>query len=540
MRLIGKIYTTICVAAALSFWACIENDLPYPVVELQIKSIAIEGIVGQPAIDEVNRTVTVELQEQTDIQNVRISAVEYTEGATPSADIVGVHDMRAPLYVTLSLYQDYQWKISATQTIERTFTVEGQIGATEWDVNSRKVTVYVGFDDHTNIKVTSLKLAAADIATYKWADGIDPNDFSSVRYVYVTCHGREERWSLYVKTTDVVVDIVGADAWAKVMWLYGEGLSGTDLGFKYREVDSEEWLTAEDVKVDGGSFSACVKGLKTQTEYEIMAYSDDDTSAVQRVRTEDVASLINAGFEEWATINKIVCPYLTEDSAFWGTGNPGAAAVSATVTDKSEDVRPGADGRYSVRLESKFANLLGIGKFAAGNLFVGKYISTVGTDGIVGFGYKFTARPVALRFWMKYNCGAIDRIGSLPAGSELQLGDNDTGSIFIALGDWTKEEYGKDKNGDIKGTDNQPLIVDTRSQATFFNPKAAAVIAYGERLFTESVGEWQQITIPLEYVSTSRVPTHITIVCSASRLGDYFTGSTQSVMWLDDMELLYE
>jgi hypothetical protein len=540
MRLIGKIYTTICVAAALCFWACIENDLPYPVVELQIKSIAIDGIVGQPAIDEVNRTVTVELQEQTDIQNVRISAVEYTEGATPSADIVGEHDMRAPLYVTLSLYQDYQWKISATQTIERTFTVEGQIGATEWDVNSRKATVYVGFDDHTNIKVTSLKLAAADIATYKWADGIDPNDFSSVRYVYVTCHGREERWSLYVKTTDVVVDIVRADAWAKVMWLYGEGLSGTDLGFKYREVDSQEWLTAEDVKVEGGSFSACVKGLKTQTEYEIMAYSDDNTSAVQRVRTEDVAPLINAGFEEWATINKIVCPYLTEESAFWGTGNPGAAAVSATVTDKSEDVRPGAEGRYSVRLESKFANLMGIGKFAAGNLFVGKYISTVGTDGIVGFGYKFTARPVALRLWMKYNCGAVDRIGSLPAGSELQLGDNDTGSIFIALGDWTKEEYGKDKNGDIKGTDDQPLIVDTRSQATFFNPKAAAVIAYGERLFTESVGEWQQVTIPLEYVSTSRVPTHITIVCSASRLGDYFTGSTQSVMWLDDMELLYE
>lgn len=540
MRFISKIYASVCVVAALCFPACIENDLPYPVVELQIKSIAVEGIVGQPAIDEASRTVTVELQEQTDIQNVKITAVEYTENATPSLDIVGTHDMRAPLHVTLSLYQDYVWEINATQTIEREFTVEGQIGATEWDVKNRKATVYVGFDDHTNIKVTSLKLAAADITTYEWADGINPNDFSSVRYVYVTCHGRTERWNLYVKTTDVVVDIVGADAWAKVMWLYGEGLSGTDLGFKYREVDSEEWLTAEDVKVDGGSFSACVKGLKTQTEYEIMAYSDDNTSAVQRVRTEDVAPLMNAGFEEWATIKKIVCPYLTEESAFWGTGNPGAAAVSATVTDKSEDVREGAEGRYSAKLESKFANLLGIGKFAAGNLFVGKYISTVGTDGIVGFGHRFTARPVALRLWMKYNCGAIDRIGTLPAGSELQLGDNDTGSVFIALGDWTKEEYGKDKNGDIKGTDEYPLVVDTRSQATFFNPKAAAVIAYGERLFTESVGEWQQVTIPLEYVSTSRVPTHLTIVCSASRLGDYFTGSTQSVMWLDDMELLYE
>ena len=30
------------------------------------------------------------------------------------------------------------------------------------------------------------------------------------------------------------------------------------------------------------------------------------------------------------------------------------------------------------------------------------------------------------------------------------------------------------------------------------------------------------------------------IVCSASRWGDYFTGSTQSEMWLDDFELLYD
>ena len=184
--------------------------------------------------------------------------------------------------------------------------------------------------------------------------------------------------------------------------------------------------------------------------------------------------------------------------------------------------------------------MAGIGKFAAGNLFIGKYISTVGTNGIVGFGHKFTSRPLALRFWIKYNCGAIDRIGELPNGSALQLGDNDTGSIFIALGDWTKEEYGLDADGKIKGTDDIPVIVDTRNKATFFNPKSAAVIAYGELLISQSIGEWQQVTIPLEYVTTSKVPTHIVLVASSSRLGDYFTGSTQSVMWLDDMELIYE
>ena len=541
MLLRRNILTTIAIVlGGLLLVGCIKNDLPYPVVELKIKSISVEDIIGAPMIDEAQRTVTVELPEQTDIQNVEITAVEYTENATPSRDIVGTHDLRTALNVTLSLYQDYVWQIKAQQNIERKFSVKGQIGATEWNIKDREVTAYVGFDDLTNVQITELKLAAADITTYECASCVNQKDFSTVRYVYVTCHGRTERWDLYVKKTDVVVDIVKADAWGKVMWLYGEGLSGTDLGFKYRQKGSQEWLVAQDVKVNGGSFSACVKGLEVLTEYEIMAYSGDDTSAVQSVTTESITPLENGGFEDWATIKKIVCPYLSEESAFWGTGNPGAAMVSTTVTDKSDDVRPGTDGEYSAKLESKFANMAGIGKFAAGNLFIGKYISTVGTNGIVGFGHKFTSRPVALRFWIKYNCGAVDRIGTLPNGSDLQIGDNDTGSIFIALGDWTKEEYGLDADGKIKGTDDCPVIVDTRDKATFFNSKSEAVIAYGEYVINQSIDEWQQVTIPLDYVTTSKVPTHIVMVASSSRLGDYFTGSTQSVMWLDDMELLYE
>ena len=526
-------------AAFLSV-GCIKNDLPYPVVELQITSLAADGLIGDPVIDEVNRQVVLTLAEQTDIENVTISAVSYSENATPSMEVIGTHDLRAPLHVTLSLYQDYEWTIHAQQTIERYFTVEGQIGSTEWDLASRSATVYVGFEDHSNIQVTSLKLAAADISTYSWADGIDPNNFNTVRYVYVTCHGRTERWSLYVKTTDVVVDLRQADGWGKVMWLYGEGLSGTDLGFRYRESGDAEWITAQSVEVDGGSFKARVGGLTPNTEYEVVAYSDENTSAIRKVSTEGIIPLENGGFEKWETIRKIVCPYYTEEDAFWGTGNPGAAMVNATVTDKCDDVRPGSSGTYSAKLESKFANLAGIGKFAAGNLFVGKYVSTVGTNGIVGFGRPFAARPTALKFWVKYNCGAIDRIGTLPVGSTLKTGDPDTGSIFIALGTWTADEYGVDAAGQVQGTDQYPVIVDTRDKATFFNPKSDGVVAYGELMLSESVSEWREMTINLDYVTTSVVPTHIIIVCSASRLGDYFTGSTQSVMWLDDMELVYE
>ena len=519
---------------------CIKNDLPYPVVPLYITSLEADGLVGEPVIDEVRKRVTLNLAETTDIQNVNIRSVGYTDKTTASVDVVGTHDLRTPIEVVLSLYQDYIWHIEAKQTIERRFTVEGQIGDTEWDLDKRIATAYVGFENLSNVKVTSLKLAADGISTYEWADGIDSGNFNTVRYVYVTCHGRTERWSLYVKTTDVVVDITKADGWGRLIWLYGQGVSDTNLGFRYRKSGDTEWREVPNVEVDGGSFKAKVTGLDVLTEYEVIAYSDDNTSPVYRVKTEDVLQLQNGGFEEWATIRKIVCPYLSEDAAYWGTGNPGAATVGATVTDKSTDIRPGSSGKYSARLESIFANVAGIGKFAAGNLFLGKYVGTVGTNGIVGFGRQFNARPTALRFWMKYNCGNVDRIGSLPSGSTLKIGDPDTGSIYIALGTWSAAEYGVDADGVVQGTVDSPVIVDTRDRATFFDSSSPAVVAYGELMLNESVSEWTQITIPLNYTTTSVVPTNIIIVCSASRLGDYFTGSTESVMLLDDMELLYE
>ena len=44
----------------------------------------------------------------------------------------------------------------------------------------------------------------------------------------------------------------------------------------------------------------------------------------------------------------------------------------------------------------------------------------------------------------------------------------------------------------------------------------------------------------LDYTTTNVAPTHLIVVCSASRYGDYFTGSSDSEMWVDDFELIYE
>ncbi len=184
--------------AALGNIGCIANDIPYPVVELAITSISGEGFTTKE-INTAQRTVTLTLDESTDIRNVRITQVSYTEGTTPSTDLTSAsHDMRVPIHVTLSLYQEYEWTIVAEQQINRTFTVAGQIGASVIDADNRTATAYVAKDaDRSQITVTALRLEPEiyenDVNTTTYSPTLEQlsgSSFETVRFVDVTCHGR--------------------------------------------------------------------------------------------------------------------------------------------------------------------------------------------------------------------------------------------------------------------------------------------------------------------------------------------------------------
>lgn len=77
---------------------------------------------------------------------------------------------------------------------------------------------------------------------------------------------------------------------------------------------------------------------------------------------------------------------------------------------------------------------------------------------------------------------------------------------------------------------------------SFFNKDDENIIAYGQMTKSEAtIGDGLiEFAIDLDYRSFDRIPTHIVIVCSASKYGDYFSGSTSSTLWLDDFELIYE
>ena len=189
-----------------------------------------------------------------------------------------------------------------------------------------------------------------------------------------------------------------------------------------------------------------------------------------------------------------------------------------------------AEGEHSLLMASAYVVI----KFAAGNVFSGEYYKTIGTSGgVIRLGRPFTARPRSLVLKLKYKGGIITdkTFGGKPDSDPVKVGDRDRGSVWVALGTWDYRKYG--------GSPESPVEINTTDRSTFFDPASPDVIAYGRFIAEKDIDEWTRVEIPLDYVSTSRKPTHIIISAASSMLGDYFTGSADSKMWIDDIQLVY-
>lgn len=307
--------------------------------------------------------------------------------------------------------------------------------------------------------------------------------------------------------------------------------------FRYRVKGEQEW-TMVGADLSENSFSKEITGLTPGTTYEYQALDGEQASSVTcEFTTETEFQPENAGFEYTSGSSPILI-YGDKQSMWWDTGNHGSATMSKNVTTPDTSVKH--SGNQSILLSSQFVGveIFGrpVGKFAAGNLFAGKYLKTDGTDGVLGWGRPCTSRPKALKVWVRYESGTVDN-----GGSHIANGVTDQGIIYVAVGDWA----GKAAEGET-----WPFVVKTKDQTLFTTEKGTysgnGTIAYGEKIFTEAYKEGtnlKELTIELDYNNyggDQRKPTSIIIVASASRYGDYFEGSTSSRMWLDDMELIYE
>ena len=528
----------------------IENDIPYPIKEASIESIEVEGQRGAEenvftaaTINKTARTATLYVNDSVDITKLKITRLKITADAElipdsaacvnyakfPNTGFASLDsiptssntrmDFSSPVNFTLRTYQDYIWKVTVNQIVQRDIEVERM---TDYvlDANSRRVIIYVGSDqDLSNIQINKLNLGG-EYGSVK-PDPATVHDFTTSQTFYAARHGEDvwQEWKVFVYQTDEGGSGGSADVFPMTTRaiLKGSIQSGKTPEIEYAKQSESSWnsVPSSDISVSGTSFTATLSGLSASTTYKYRVSVDGTAGSEQTFTTVAAVALENGKLENWSQDGKVWYPNASDADPFWGTGNPGAANFIGNLTEPTDESISGK----AALLETKNAII----KLGAGNLFTGDF-QLDGLNGLLHFGREFSSFPTALRLYYKYTSTTINMIGDNVGDLASMKGEPDICHIYIALSD-KSEPY------EIR---NNP------SNRQLFNKDDANIIAYGEFSSNQSTSSYKQIEIPLEYRYTDRTPKYIIIVASSSKYGDYYIGGVGSKLWLDEMELVYE
>ena len=266
--------------------------------------------------------------------------------------------------------------------------------------------------------------------------------------------------------------------------------------------DGATW-TELDATASGDYYTAVGAGFSAEKSYtyKLIVNSTDAGKALVHA-TAMGNQLPNGDFESWSDSKT--------PGGLWSSGN------NSFVTLMSQEA--GRNGGSCAFLDSQAA----VGKFAAGNLFTGSFEMNISTmSGKVTFGKSFTfnASPKSLSFWMKNTQGTIN-YGDQASGT-----DKYTAMVLI--------------------TYRKTYTVDTTDESSFLTFDSLAtkpgIIAYGYIHSDDSNADWVKKTVELTYVPgfENMKPKMITVSFTPSGYGDYWCGSTESEMYVDDVVLNY-
>lgn len=339
---------------------------------------------------------------------------------------------------------------------------------------------------------------------------------------------------------------LSANAWAKFAYLKAEnvtatsGMDLTQLKLQYRQKDSEDWVDLEtNLNENEKVYTATAPNLTSNTTYLYrLTNGGDFKSDSLEFTTEDATALQNAGFADWSTIQiegifgnsvNTAYPNASASVSFWDTSNKGANSMSTQDPTKSvnKPVIEGSKDNMAAMLQSKKVVIA----FAAASLYTGTFgaANTSTMSATVNFGQPFTSRPIALHGYYQYTPVTIDNVDNdrlQAAGLPVKEGDMDECAIYVAL------------TTDV-------ITVDNSDVKKLFDPNDDRVIAYGAlpsgaQTNSENNNGYVEFNIPLEYKSLDTKPTHIMVVCTSSKYGDYMTGGAGSTLYVDDFELVYD
>ena len=565
MRMLKK---TVWISITLLLAACdIKNDFPFPIVQGLITEFEVEGQCAADGgrdytttIDPTTRTVTLYVCDTVDISNVRVTKVavagtsrnpdvNYAESPQirPDSDAnvesfpkegfdtlslkQGVRvDFTQPVRFIVSTYQDYVWTVKVYRGMSREIKVENQVGEAVIDPYLCNAIIYVKKTQRLDqLKVTKFTLGGEHGTVDPDPTAEEVSNFNYLReFTVTTAWGETKKWRVAVfKKSEAM-----SNAWSNFAILkvpFEEAYLGQyDLNLQWRQTGDSIWqeIPTDSLSVDSVDCYVDVKlkDLTPSTSYEYRlryAQGEDETVGnMESFTTEQQLELYNGGFENW---NLIGAAWYANESgvSYWDSSNPGSTTMGESYNVTTSTESPVVSGKYAAKLESKYIVI----KFAAASLYTGKFKELVGTKGAkLDWGVPFTTRPTTLKGWMQYNPVAIDRVGSGLPEDAPKKGELDQCGMFVALL-------------------TQTIAIDNTDLSTIPDLETdSRVVAYGslpQEQNVSSEGQWKEVNIPLVYRDLTRKPTHLLIVFSSSKYGDYFHGGTGSTLYLDDFSFEY-
>ena len=240
------------------------------------------------------------------------------------------------------------------------------------------------------------------------------------------------------------------------------------------------------------------------------------------------------------------------DIAGWDNGNNDAISSTKTLTvNENEEV---------IKMESINASILGIGRFASGNMFIGYFNpKSVGTlkltsydDGneLIDFGRPFYGRPKFVEFDVKYD-GKKDscdlyvilehRSRTSNEGKNQYRTSSDVNTMIASA--WYRATT-------VESEDDPDVVSITDAERSGYKTIRLA-LKYGEPLegspiFNSSVFNKSlknSAGIDNHMVQTDSPDdfdvTHIRVVMASSALGNLYKGTVGATLWVDEMRLYY-
>lgn len=212
----------------------------------------------------------------------------------------------------------------------------------------------------------------------------------------------------------------------------------------------------------------------------------------------------------------------------WDTGNGNESKIGTAMTGynpTTPETTTVVAGK-ACKMFSVYINYLGglVKKFAAGNVYLGELTGLSGLSGAkMTFGIPSEGRlPVAVTGYYNYQPGTIDYINN-----EKKTGGTDSMDLYIAL---ATKQYSVDTNDDTSypGGSASDLANDPN------------IVAYGRLTSSETTNGYQPFYIELTYKDNNFIPSgdlYLLITATSSKGGAQFTGSTSSVLYLDELSL---